>query len=103
MQSKPFARIEFGDVFKDHYSAWIDKTLLWTSPDKETMTLHVGNINAAHNARVKAALCERMADKLAVILPMAKGYAAEHPVGSNQKYVESAEEAKDEYDKEARG
>ena len=51
----------------------------------------------------KAALCERMADKLSLILPMAKGYAAEHPVGSNQKYVESAEEAKADYDKEARG
>lgn len=49
----------------------------------------------------KAALCDRMADILALILPMAKGYAFDHPVGSNQKYVELAEEVKAEYDREA--
>jgi len=49
---------------------------------------------------LKAALCDRLADTLALILPMAKGYAAEHPVGSNQKYVELAEQSKADYDKE---
>lgn len=29
---------------------------------------------------------------LRLILPMAKGYAHEHPVGSNQRYVNDAEE-----------
>jgi hypothetical protein len=58
------------------------------------------NSNLAPLTR-KADLCGRMADKLALILPMAKGYAAEHPVGSNQKYVELAEEVKAEFDREA--
>ena len=34
-------------------------------------------------------------DKLALILPLAKGYAAEHPVGSNGAYVSVAERAMD--------
>ncbi len=36
---------------------------------------------------------EKMEELLALILPLAKGYAHEHPVGSNQKYVEIAESA----------
>lgn len=35
---------------------------------------------------------------LALILPMAKGYAAEHPVGSNAEYVKAAEAALAERD-----
>ena len=35
------------------------------------------------------AVCEA----LELVLPMAKGYAAEHPVGSNQRYVEVAQES----------
>ena len=39
-------------------------------------------------------MAERLAkleDALLLILPLAKGYAAEHPVGSNQVYVDQAE------------
>jgi len=32
-----------------------------------------------------------MREALQLILPMARGYALAHPVGSNQKYVEEAE------------
>ena len=32
-----------------------------------------------------------MREALVLILPLAKGYAAEHPVGSNQEYVTHAE------------
>lgn len=35
----------------------------------------------------------KIADALCLVLPMAKGYAAQHPVGSNQKYIEIAEAA----------
>lgn len=35
----------------------------------------------------------KVADYLAVILPMAKGYAAAHPVGNNQSMVSEAESA----------
>ena len=34
---------------------------------------------------------ERLREALPLILPLAKGYAAAHPVGSNQKYVEEVE------------
>jgi len=34
---------------------------------------------------------ERLREALQLILPMAKGYARAHPVGSNQKYIEEAE------------
>ena len=34
---------------------------------------------------------ERLRETLLLILPLAKGYAQAHPVGSNQKYVEEAE------------
>jgi hypothetical protein len=33
---------------------------------------------------------ERYHDALALVLPMAKGYAHQHPVGSNQKYCDIA-------------
>jgi len=32
-------------------------------------------------------------EALELIVPLAKGYAAEHPVGSNQQYVEIAQAA----------
>jgi hypothetical protein len=35
---------------------------------------------------------ERLVDALKLILPMAKGYAYEHNVGSNQKYVLETEQ-----------
>lgn len=44
-------------------------------------------------ARPAPAGDEAVVDALALILPMAKGYAAEHPVGSNAKYVVEAEAA----------
>lgn len=44
-------------------------------------------------AEAAEARCARLADMLQLILPMAKGYAAEHPVGSNAKYVAAAEAA----------
>jgi hypothetical protein len=36
---------------------------------------------------------EEVREALLLILPLAKGYAATHPVGSNQKYVEIAARA----------
>ena len=35
----------------------------------------------------------RMKDIVALILPLAKGYVANHNVGSNQDYINSAEQA----------
>ena len=50
----------------------------------------------AYEAACKAlwrhrAECERLRNALALILPMAKGYAHAHPVGSNLKYIKTAE------------
>lgn len=43
-------------------------------------------------SKIKPTTCHvEVADALRLILPMAKGYASEHPVGSNQAYVEHAE------------
>lgn len=39
---------------------------------------------------------ESLIGALKLILPMAKGYAAEHNVGSNQMYVAAAEKALDD-------
>ena len=36
---------------------------------------------------------QKLREALELILPMAKGYAAEHPVGANSRYVLVAEEA----------
>lgn len=38
---------------------------------------------------------EMLRRTLKLILPMAKGYAAEHPVGSNDEYVKEAERVLD--------
>lgn len=38
-------------------------------------------------------MVEGMAEALRLVLPMAKGYAAANPVGSNQRYIEIAEAA----------
>lgn len=46
---------------------------------------------------------ERYRELLAYILPLAKGYAHEHPVGSNQKLVNLAEEAMFDEGREGRG
>jgi hypothetical protein len=35
--------------------------------------------------------CDRLAEALRLILPLAKGYAAANDVGSNQEYVRAAE------------
>ena len=43
---------------------------------------------------------ERMRDILKLILPLAKGYAAKHPVGANQTYVALAEKALEPYQHE---
>ena len=42
---------------------------------------------------VEVTLARRMVEALELILPLAKGYAAEHRVGSNQTYVSQAEDA----------
>lgn len=49
-------------------------------------------------ARIAGLLADRdellaITEALRLILPMAKGYAAEHPVGGNQRYVKQAEDA----------
>lgn len=36
------------------------------------------------------AVVHQVADAFRLVLPLARGYAAEHPVGSNQKFVEEA-------------
>jgi hypothetical protein len=36
---------------------------------------------------------QEAADWLRIVLPMAKGYAAQHKVGSNARYIEGAEAA----------
>ena len=41
--------------------------------------------------RALEAKVKRLREALQLILPLAKGYAAAHPVGSNQKYIEEAE------------
>lgn len=50
------------------------------------------------NDRLKAALAaspqpaeDKLRDAISLILPLAKGYAAAHPVGSNQAYVDYVE------------
>jgi len=40
---------------------------------------------------------EAMAEALRLVLPMAKGYAAAHPVGSNALYIETAEQQLAQY------
>jgi len=45
---------------------------------------------AKADGHAKAAAMEKLADHLALILPLARGYAAEHQVGSNQQYVDDA-------------
>ena len=49
---------------------------------------------------IKDALCWQAADRIAelkrhliTVLPMAKGYAAQNPVGRNQEMIRNAEEA----------
>lgn len=42
-------------------------------------------------------LCDDMHDKLVLILPLAKGYAAHNPVGSNQTYITEVEQALSKY------
>ncbi len=42
---------------------------------------------------------EKLVEMLALILPMAKGYAHEHNVGSNQHHVNLAVQALAEYEK----
>ncbi len=50
---------------------------------------------AASEERVKELEAENLVKTkaLELILPMAKGYAANHPVGSNQKYIDISEQA----------
>ena len=43
--------------------------------------------------RQQDAVIGELAQALWLILPLAKGYAAQHEVGSNQAYIENAEEA----------
>lgn len=51
------------------------------------------NTEAASKSTWCGAAPVPIADALRLILPLARGYAAAHPVGSNQDYVNAAEEA----------
>jgi len=44
-------------------------------------------------------LIEAFKEMINLILPLAKGYTAEHRVGSNQKYIEEVEETLSELEK----
>lgn len=49
--------------------------------------------NQASGAKQMRAELARLRDALSIILPMAKGYAAEHQVGNNQRMVDEAADA----------
>ncbi len=55
---------------------------------------HALSAAKAEKARAEAAEdeCERLLHALALVLPMAKGYAAKNKVGSNQEYITNAED-----------
>ena len=63
---------------------------------------HCSCINTEFLVNIRTALTdlqaenERYRELLQLVLPLAKGYAAEHPVGSNQEYVEQASLALEE-------
>jgi chromosome segregation ATPase len=63
----------------DLSSKVVDARSAWIKEQKENAQLRT-TVSTLENA-------------LRLILPMAKGYASEHPVGSNQEYVEEAERA----------
>jgi len=67
----------------------VDEWLFMIADDRYTKT---GKIQQALET-IKQAM-----DKLTYILPMAKGYAAEHPVGNNQEKVNGANEFVNEWE-----
>ena len=75
--------------------------ILFALIDDENMSLEGSDTNRATSAIIEII---RKGDKplleaLKLVLPMAKGYAYKNNVGSNMKYIETAEKAITEFEK----
>jgi len=67
--------------------------------DDETAIPFIFSCLTGENKRSQLRLIEAFKDYINLILPLAKGYAAEHQVGSNQKYIEEVEDMLSELEK----
>ena len=61
--------------------------------DAEDPEEHLADLEHLLNASDAGAKVRRVVEAARLILPLAKGYVAEHPVGSNAEYVTEAEKA----------
>ena len=65
----------------------------WPQPNKSAPSAIAAPITGARLAMLLKNQRDKVADALRLILPMAKGYAHAHQVGSNAAYIEDAEKA----------
>ena len=73
------------------------------TPYEICQCFHSENIDECEaNARLIAAAPELL-EALVLVLPMAKGYAAEHPVGRNQEIVNEVQAALNQTKTEVKG
>ena len=77
------------------YDDWESVVYVPGTPYEICQCFHSENIDECEaNARLIAAAPELL-EALVLVLPMAKGYAAEHPVGNNEAMVQEAIDALD--------
>ena len=62
---------------------------------REEVKIYYAMKQRAEAAGARVAKLEAAGRWLGIVLPMAMGYAAQHPVGSNADYIEEAEAALD--------